>query len=49
MDRANEKIKEIMKNHTPYSLDKELEREIDSIVHTGEKELIKALKSRTLK
>ena len=49
MNRANEKIKQIMKNHMPYSLDEGLEREVDNIVHKGEKELVKALKSGTLK
>jgi trimethylamine---corrinoid protein Co-methyltransferase len=49
MNRANEKVKQIMKNHTPYSLDEGLGREVDNIVHKGEKELVKALKSGTLK
>jgi len=48
MDRAHEKVVQIMRKHQPYRLDKDKDRQIDRIVETGEKELLKALKTGTL-
>ncbi len=49
MYKANERIKQIMKNHTSYALDKDKQREIDRIVRTCENEIINALKCGKLK